>query len=135
MTAVTRHDPAAHPDHGRPCILELKGKAGKLAVHVSRDDRSLWLFATGPSGGDRGRVCLATRLAPQLAEWLAGGCEGSFVLGGGSSNFMVGADVVSVWRITARYNRASWEMPLEPDVRAVLVEALHGWANAAVASA
>lgn len=67
---VERFDVDAVPDHRRPRVASFACREGALNVHVSRDDGSLWLFAQGPAGGDRGRMVIALKQAGDLREWL-----------------------------------------------------------------
>jgi hypothetical protein len=71
MTVTTeRHE--ADPTHGRPRILTIKGREGEVSVHVDRESKALWLFATGPRGGDRGRWAVAPSRTTEVQHWLAG---------------------------------------------------------------
>lgn len=57
-------------DGTRPKVAEFRSPDGTLAIHCSREDGSLWLFATGPRGGDRGHLALPLHRADAVTEWL-----------------------------------------------------------------
>lgn len=78
--AVERFAP--DPTAGRPRVAEFRHRVGRLAVHCSREDGSLWLFATGPSGGKRGEVVVPLRRAGDLVAWLDADERGKVFSGG-----------------------------------------------------
>jgi hypothetical protein len=67
-TAVERFKP--DPMHGRPKIATFTTSEGELAVHCARDDGSLWVFAHGPRGGDRGECAWGLGRANEVLGWL-----------------------------------------------------------------
>lgn len=68
MTTVQRFEP--EPSHGRPRIAEFAGPEGAFSVHCNREDGSLWLFASGPRGGERGRAAWGQHRADEMLAWL-----------------------------------------------------------------
>lgn len=69
MVTVERFDISRVPEHGRPKVAEFTGREGSVAVHCSREDGSLWLFAKGPAGGDRGGLAVPLESAGELWLW------------------------------------------------------------------
>jgi hypothetical protein len=74
-------------EHGRPKIASFTSPEGAIAVHCDRDDGALWLFAHGPSGGDRGRLVFPLSRAADLLAWteasdglISGGARGRMAL-------------------------------------------------------
>ena len=122
---VKRHE--ANPEHGRPCILTLTGEPGQLAVHVDREDRSLWLFATGPRGGDRGRwVCPVTR-AGAMALWTQDPGVGFY----GAEHHLRIRDG-ELWLFRSVHDQRTWfRMQLTPEAREMLLLCLREWAHVA----
>lgn len=133
MTLIEIDRPAAlDPTHGRPRVLALTGREGRLAVHIQRDDGSLWLFASGPKGGDRGKVVVATRVADKLAAWIADECADTFhYTGRGWITLRPGPDGDRTVVVGTSGLSRTWKMRLDPASLAILVECLHGWATAA----
>lgn len=78
-----RHE--SNPEHGRPKIASFTAREGALAVHCNRDDGALWLFATGPAGGDRGQLVFPLRRAGELLAWTS---QPAALLSGGGSGWM-----------------------------------------------
>lgn len=138
MVEVERFDISKVPDHGRPRVMELRGREGILGVHCSRDDGSLWLFAAGPSGGDRGHVVFPVRMAGQLAAWLDGGAEnsaapsttGALWLDPRKADRVLGERMLVLAH--AGGARKRWQMLLDENARDELMTALREWAEAAV---
>lgn len=77
MTEVERFDVSKVPDHGRPRVVEFSAPEGRLALHVSREDGSLWLFGEGPRGGQHGPAVFPLSMAERMLTWLDGGAQGA----------------------------------------------------------
>ena len=123
--------PNPDPTHGRPRLAALSGPEGELAIHVERESKTLWLFANGPKGGDRGKVIVPVRHAGRLVEWIDAGGDQAF--GPGGEGYMVLRDgklVVSVvgWR-------RSWQIALSDVDREGFLGILRQWAAAALGQA
>lgn len=143
MIEVERFDISQVPDHGRPRVMELRGKPGVLGLHCKRDDGSLWLFAVGPAGGDRGEVVVPVRYAPQLAAWLDGEARGAMPSTMGVlyldppdhwpsyRTWPDGAERMLVVRKRAGLS-SKWEMPLDAAATDKLLTALREWEEACV---
>lgn len=116
---VERFEP--NPDHGRPKIVSFKGRAGTLAIHVERDSGTLWLYPTGPSGGDRGQVVFSPARAAAAAEWcmapeeLLVGVRGWIALRGGVLHVDGGA-------------RQRLHLQLDGESTTALLECVDAWA-------
>lgn len=127
MTFVRTFNINSLPDHHRrPCIAEFMDSGGKLAIHCDRDDGSLWLFATGPRGGDRGKIAFALSRAGFVRAWCQQGCVGAIY---GARHWVnINVDHVEIHP----HGRAErWKLTLSPDARAELVLAIRSWAEAA----
>lgn len=84
---VERFNIDEHPEHGRPLVVRFTGKKGRLDVRVERSNGALWIFATGPMGGERGRVAISPRRAGDAIAFTEAGPDGRYVLGGADYRF------------------------------------------------
>lgn len=125
MVEVERFDITRHPEHGRPRVVEFRSPAGKLVVHCSRDDGSLWMFAVGPAGGDRGQVILPVRRVADVEAWVDG--NRTTGLGGGKGYLLMRGDFVLVRRIGVTRD---WRMEFDAEGREELLTVLREWAAA-----
>lgn len=118
-----------NPEHGRPMVASFTGREGRLAVHCSREDGSLWLFAEGPKGGDRGTVVVPVRQAGAVLAWVDDEDAETMMpsTGRGYLALRYGGVMVGV----PGWSR-DWRMKLDPVVREELRTCLREWANAAV---
>lgn len=139
MTVVVeKFDISLVPGAGRPRIVSFTSREGELSVHCSREDGGLWLLASGPSHGDRGRVVVPVKAAESLAAWLDSECRDSFRSGYGDSCTLMlgattkGARAVALTKITTRYNASRWSMVLDADAEVELVACLREWVLAAM---
>lgn len=127
---IERFNIDEQPTAGRPRVLALRGDAGELAVHVLRENGSLWLYATGPRGGDRGMVVIPTRRAGALAEWLRDGCRNAapsttgalWIEDDGEGNLRA-----IVAERAGRRDR--WTLKLDAEMHAELTTCLSSWAE------
>jgi hypothetical protein len=56
---------------GRPRVVCFRvPKKGQIDVRVQRDDGSLWLWALGPAGGERGKVVVGVKRAAAVVEFV-----------------------------------------------------------------
>lgn len=128
---IERHDIAEHPEHGRPRILTIEGKEGALHVHVERERGTLFIYAIGPMGGDRGRVVIGAPRAHEVRQWLRSG-----------ERPLYGGDGVYLWLTNWRDERIVrmgkssvsskvWRMVIDDEAEAVLRECLTAWADQA----
>lgn len=128
--ATTIERPAPSDTAGRPAILKLTTREGTLSVHVQREDRTLYLFAIGPSGGDRGMVVFAARRASDVLDWTSAG-EGRANSGGGMlvwGEFT--GDGSRKLMVHAAGRRRPWAITLDPPAITTLIECLDAWAAA-----
>jgi hypothetical protein len=126
---VERFDVNEKPDSGRPRIVEFRGREGTLAVHVSRGDGSLWLFALGPRGGDRGTVAVSVPRAVALLAWLDGETTG-FYAGGTWIRWRETGDGEPFELIVAKSVMGRhWRMRFDAPARDELLACLRGWAQ------
>lgn len=121
---VERFDINDEPTHGRPCIAMFTGRAGQLAVHCDRDDGTLWLFAHGPAGGNRGRLALGLQRAGEVLAWL----DDPTTLLSGVHAWMTLRD----GKLYVRRNGSTvaWQMPFDPAGLAEFEGCLREWAAA-----
>jgi hypothetical protein len=125
--SVTIERFAPDPSHGRPRVMALSSKAGTLNVHVQVEDRSLWLFAVGPAGGNRGDLAFGTKRAGEVLAWTQaperplGGVRGYMVIRNGSLIVGMGG-----WS-------RQWQMKLDDAARDELLTWLSEWASRAPA--
>lgn len=126
MVAIERFDISQVPDHKRPRVMEMRHyKSGTLAVHCSREDGSLWLFALGPRGGDRGHVVVPIRRADELAVWLDGDLSENFVGGAGLIRIRDGSLVIRDRKATKVF-----AMQLDEKDQAEFATCLREWVRA-----
>jgi hypothetical protein len=134
MTRVELFAPSV--EHGRPKLASFSGPEGELACHVSREDGSLWLFAHGPSGGDRGFVLVQVGEAHRLGAWLDDGPAGAFHASASRSSWLeLAAGSVTVASISTRYNMKRWSLDLDDAAERQLRELLSAWIGVARAKA
>lgn len=72
VVTVERFDVDAEEQRavGRPRVAAFSvPKRGRFDARVQRDDGSLWLWAIGPSGGDRGRVVFGLKRAALVLDF------------------------------------------------------------------
>lgn len=125
MTVAKLFDPALSPDSGRPRVLELHGPEGKLAVHCERATGALYVYATGPRGGDRGYVAFGQNRAGEVLALVEGADDGEALYGAGSWLELTAA------RVELRpHAQHGWRMALVGDAREHLLTCLREWATA-----
>lgn len=66
------------PTHGRPRIASFSDKEGEFNIHFERVSGALWIFALGPSSGERAQLALPVDYAQRVLEWIDGGMEKAF---------------------------------------------------------
>lgn len=122
------------PTHGRPRLVEFRGREGRLSVHVERETKALWLFASGPKDGDRGHVVFPVTMAARLVEWLAGGMRNAAPSTTGVL-WIEGprADERMVVVAKDALHRSKWQMQFDPKAESVLTTLLREWAEKALA--
>lgn len=126
MTEVKLFDPARSPDSGRPVVLELHGPEGKLAVHCERGSNALYVYATGPRGGDRGYVAFGPKRAGEVLSLVAGADDGEALYGAGAWLELTAA------RVELRpHAQHGWRMTLVGEAREHLLACLREWAATA----
>lgn len=86
---VERFNIDEHPEHGRPLVVRFTGKKGRLEVRVERSNGALWIFATGPQGGERGQVVVSPTRAGDAIAFTEAGPDGRYVLGGSDYRFSI----------------------------------------------
>lgn len=128
MTTIERPEPS--PDAGRPCILRLSGKKGALAVHFELDTKALWLFGTGPAGGQYGPAVFPPSMAARVAEWAE---DGGWKPAPSSMGVLLldwlNEDERKLKLTSSIGNsRAWWSMPIDSQACDVLLGCIREWA-------
>lgn len=142
MIEVQRHDPAEHPDHGRPRIATFVDPGvGALHVHVDRKYGTLTIFAIGPAGGDRGQLVVPRGRVGSVATWLEDcerglyGVEGVLYAGPLRED---GARPVFLYRGKSRItssDRGRLRLLFDPEAFAALRDCFDAWQTNVVAAA
>lgn len=100
VNLLNPHAPGVQ-SHGRPRVAEFVvtrdtgRRVGELVAHVERETGALWLFAVGPSGGDRGKVIIPTSLATRLLRYLGDG-EHAYCFGGTVGSLRIAGTAVTI---------------------------------------
>lgn len=135
---VDRFDPDAVPDHKRPRVMQFTAREGSLSVHCSRENGSLWIFATGPAGGDRGTMTVPVARAGDLLTWVGrSGERGAFQAGGASLSLRgqyPGVKVAEGERllvVSRSTGRRVWRMRMDSEAADELLRCLVAWAKEA----
>lgn len=129
MVEVERFDVSKVPDHGRPEVARFTGRTGSVAVHCSREDGSLWLFAKGPRGGERARVTVPVRLAGDVLAWQERHVEGSPMPCTGAGRLAIKGELPAAY---IRGEREILYLPLGEAGAAEFATCLREWAEAAL---
>lgn len=126
MTTMERIRP--NPEHGRPVIALLTSRDGQVSINCARETGALWLFATGPYGGDRGHVVLGLSRADAVLAWLD--APDGLLLGGASSSWLsLRGKVLHLGGRAAA--RGGLKLTLDDDVRDEFLLCLREWASVA----
>lgn len=114
------------PDAGRPKVAALTSRRqGSLDIHLSRDG-SLWLFAVGPSGGNRGELHFRIADAPDLLKWMEAPDR---LLPAGHAWIKLEDDDTLIVGIPG--HKRKWRLDLNHDAVIGFNRFIHAWATAA----
>lgn len=123
---ITRYDP--DESHGRPLVMRIIGEEGQLAVHCDRETGGLWLFASGPRGGDKGGVVFGLKAAADVAAWAQEPTERPLVFNGA----LLLRERAEGWKLhVVPRGRPMWTITLDAAALEELRTCLREWARAA----
>jgi hypothetical protein len=129
LVTVQRFDVSQATTSQRPRIVEFTSPTGTLSVHCSREDGSLWLFAAGPRGADRGTLAFPVARAQALLDWTQ---DPQKIIGGARYMMYVKLWTVVIKKQTHVLRDFRMVFAEDEDAFLELLTALREWAEAAL---